>query len=143
MTAKFEKIMRVDYWVSCFKSWIKEFIWLYLIDIGLYICIDTKTDQWHKEYQCIFLDPCLSEGVLSNHPCLSVLHWSISGPHLKIWETGHCFSFIFCMMLGHHKGTKVTEPDFWKKILGVSQMGEKPHFGGIFDVFCHISASSY
>ena len=43
---------------------------------------------------------------------------------------------IFCMKLVHHKGTKVTEPDFWKKILGGSQMGETPHFWGIFDVFC-------
>ena len=33
----------------------------------------------------------------------------------------------FCMKLGHHKGTKVSELDFWKKILGGAQMGEKPH----------------
>ena len=39
-------------------------------------------------------------------------------------------------------GTKVTEPDFLKKSWG-SQMGEKPYFGGIFDVFVHISASSH
>ena len=38
------------------------------------------------------------------------------------------------MKLGHHKGTKVTEPDFEKKSWG-SQMGEKPQFGGIFGVF--------
>ena len=27
-------------------------------------------------------------------------------------------SLVFCMKLVHDKGTKVTEPDFWKKILG-------------------------
>ena len=31
---------------------------------------------------------------------------------LNIPETAHCFFLIFCMNLGHHKGTKVTEPDF-------------------------------
>ena len=46
------------------------------------------------------------------------------------------------MKLGHHKGMKVTEPDFWKKSLG-SQVGEEPHFWGIFDIFVYISASSH
>ena len=36
-------------------------------------------------------------------------------PSLNISETAHCFFLIFCMKLGHHKGTKVTEPDFWRK----------------------------
>ena len=40
------------------------------------------------------------------------------------------------MKLVHHKGTKVTEPNFWKKNIGGLQMGENPHFWGIFDVFC-------
>ena len=35
----------------------------------------------------------------------------------------------FCMKLGHHKGTKVTEPDFWKKILGGHKWGKIPIFG--------------
>ena len=33
-------------------------------------------------------------------------------PSLNIVEIAHRFSLIFCMKLGHHKGTKVTEPDF-------------------------------
>ena len=33
-------------------------------------------------------------------------------PSLNISETAYCFFLIFCMKLGHHKGTKVTEPDF-------------------------------
>ena len=39
------------------------------------------------------------------------------------------------MKLGHQKGTKVTELDFRKKIVG-GGMGENPHFWAIFDVFC-------
>ena len=39
------------------------------------------------------------------------------------------------MKLGHHKGTKVTEPDFWKKIFGGRKWGKTPIFWGIFDVF--------
>ena len=46
----------------------------------------------------------------------------------------NCILVLFCLKLGHHKGTKVTESDFWKKIMG-SHMGKK-HFLGIFDVFC-------
>ena len=30
-------------------------------------------------------------------------------------------------VIGHHKGTKVTEPDFGKKIEGVTNVGKK-HF---------------
>ena len=33
-------------------------------------------------------------------------------PSLNISETAHQFFLDFCMKLGHHKGTKVTEPDF-------------------------------
>ena len=33
-------------------------------------------------------------------------------PSLSISESAHWFFLIFCMKLGHHKGTKVTEPDF-------------------------------
>ena len=33
-------------------------------------------------------------------------------PSLNISETAHWFFLIFCMKLGYHKGTKVTEPDF-------------------------------
>ena len=38
---------------------------------------------------------------------LSVVH----DPSLNTSETVHQFFLIFCMKLGHHKGTKVTEPD--------------------------------
>ena len=59
----------------------------------------------------IFWTPGLPDGVLSNHPCPSVVRPSV-GPSLDISETVHQFFLIFCMKLGHHKGTKVTEPDF-------------------------------
>ena len=47
----------------------------------------------------------------------------------------HGILVLFCMKLEHHKGTKVTEPDFWKKILGVTN-GEKNPFSGHFWCFC-------
>ena len=31
---------------------------------------------------------------------------------LNISETAHWFFLIFCMKLGHRKGTKLTDPDF-------------------------------
>ena len=37
---------------------------------------------------------------------------SVVRPFLNISETVHWFFLIFCMKLEHHKGTKVTEPDF-------------------------------
>ena len=46
------------------------------------------------------------------------------------------------MMLGHCKGTNVTEPDF-EKNLGVSQMGEDSILGVFLMFFVHISASSH
>ena len=41
-----------------------------------------------------------------SHVCPSV------SPSLNISETTLRIFLIFCMKLGHHKGTKVTEPDF-------------------------------
>ena len=42
--------------------------------------------------------------------------WSVRGPSvgpsLNISETALRIFLIFCMKLVHHKGTKVTEPDF-------------------------------
>ena len=42
--------------------------------------------------------------------------WSVSpsvrSPSLNISETALRIFLIFCMKLVHHKGTKVTEPDF-------------------------------
>ena len=66
---------------------------------------------------------------------IALVRRSMVRPSLNISETAHFFFLIFCMKLGHYKGTKVTEPDFWKKIWG-SQIGENPHFWGIFEVFC-------
>ena len=37
---------------------------------------------------------------------------SVHGPSLNISETALRIFLIFCMKLEHHKGTKVTEPDF-------------------------------
>ena len=68
------------------------------------------------------------------YPTMSVRGLSV-GPSLNISETALRIFLIFCMMLVHHKGTKVTEPNFFKKNLGGSQMGENPPFWGIFDVF--------
>ena len=50
-------------------------------------------------------------------------------PSLNISENALRIFLIFCMKLVHHKGTKVTEPDFWKKILGVANWGKPPFFG--------------
>ena len=61
--------------------------------------------------------------------------WSVCpsvGPSLNISETALRIILIFCMKLVHHKGTKVTEPDLWKKSLGGHKWGKTP----IFDVFC-------
>ena len=45
-------------------------------------------------------------------------------PSLNISETALRIFLIFCLKLVHHKGTKVTEPDFWKKILGGHKWGK-------------------
>ena len=42
------------------------------------------------------------------------------------------------MKLGHQKGIRVTEPNFWKN-LGGQTMWENPHFGGFLGVFLPIS----
>ena len=68
-------------------------------------------NQLRKLLQTIF-DPGFTQGVLSNRPCPLVRPWPVRGPSLNISETAHCFFLIFCMKLEHHKGTKVTEPDF-------------------------------
>ena len=79
------------------------------------------------------------EGFHSNRP----YHY-IRGPSVISWSVFKClrdrllFFQIFCMKLGHRKGTKVTELDFWKKILGVSNRA-KPPFWGYFWCFLSIS----
>ena len=37
--------------------------------------------------------------------------------HLRTWKTALTIFLLFCMKLWHHKGSKLTEPDFQKKIL--------------------------
>ena len=51
----------------------------------------------------------------------------VCGPSLDISDI---INYIFCLKLGHHKDTKVTEPDFLKNLGG--HKWEAPHFGGIF-----------
>ena len=65
---------------------------------------------------CLFGPPTLVglgpiKSVSSVRPsvCLSVCNTLFS-------ELAHRFFLIFCMKLGVHKGSKVTEPNFWKKI---------------------------
>ena len=48
------------------------------------------------------------------------------------------FFLIFCMELGHHKGSKVTWPDFWQKIWGVTNWGKTPFLGHFW---CFLSIS--
>ena len=83
-----------------------------------------------------FWTPGLPDGVHSNRPCPSV------SPSVFKY-LGDCslvFFLIFCMKLGHHKGTKVTEPDFWKKSWGVANWGNPPflgHFWGFLSISLH------
>ena len=65
------------------------------------------------------------------------VRWSVR-PSLNISETVHWFFLIFCMKLEYHKGTKVTEPDFWKKILGGHKWGKTPILGAFL---CFLSIS--
>ena len=37
--------------------------------------------------------------------------------YLHTWKTALTIFLLFCRKLGHHKGSKLTEPDFEKKIL--------------------------
>ena len=64
---------------------------------------------------------------------------SSGGP--SVFEDLRDFSLViydFCMKLGHHKGTKVSKPAFWKKLLGVTN-GVKSSFLGHFWCFLSIS----
>ena len=63
-------------------------------------------------------------------------------PALNISKTALRIFLIFCMKLVHHKGTKVTEPDFWKKILGGRKWGKTPIFGAFLMFFVHISKTA-
>ena len=51
------------------------------------------------------------ESYVITHVRPFVRPWSV-GPSLNISETALRIFLIFCMKLVHHKGTKVTEPDF-------------------------------
>ena len=62
---------------------------------------------------------------------LKIIFWLLR----QIWlPRVHCILVMFCMNLGHHKGTKVTELNFWKESGRVTNRGKK-HFWGILDVF--------
>ena len=74
---------------------------------------------------------------------IAVVRGLLVRPPLNISETFHCFFLIFCMMLEHHKGAKVTEPDFWKKIFWGHKWGKTPIFGVFLMFFVHISSSSH
>ena len=78
-------------------------------------------------YYLIVLDPGFTRVIALVRP------WSVvRGPSVFKYLRDRSKDFSnFCMKLVHHKGTKVTEPDFWKKILGGHKWG------------VHISASSH
>ena len=80
---------------------------------------------------------------MCNHPCRLLVHPSVVrgpsvGPSLNISVAALRIFSIFCMKLVHYKGTKVTEPDFRKKILGGRKWGKTPIFGA-FLIFLFIS----
>ena len=69
------------------------------------------------------------KGSLNPRSRIALVHVCVCS---DILETAHYF-LIFCMKLGHHKGTKVTEPDFWKKkILGGHKWENAHILGALF-----------
>ena len=87
---------------------------------------------------CPWVYPMGSIVIALGRPLVRQLVRPLVRPSLNISETAHCFFLIFSMKVGYHKRTKVTEPDFWKKILG-----ENPILGVFLMLFAHISASSH
>ena len=82
----------------------------------------------------------LPEGVLSNRPCPCVSPSMCVSVclSLNISETVHWFLLIFCMKLGHHKGTK--------KSWGVTNGGKPPflgHFLGFLSISLHPVIKSF
>ena len=55
-------------------------------------------------------------------PVHPLVHWSV----FKYLKDHSLVFLIFCMKLGYHKGTIVTEPDFRKKSWGVKNLGKPP-----------------
>ena len=88
-----------------------------------------------------FRSPFWTPGSLEGSLVIALVRWSVSLP-LDISETVCWFFLIFCMKLGHHKGTKATEPDFWKKIVGGRKWGKTPIFGAFLMFFVHISKTA-
>ena len=123
--------------------WIKNynyrlFLTFWLVKVmkfwNLTLNVDVLSDG---KIDLMFWMDIFSFWVLSNHPCPSV-RGPLVRPSLNISETAHWFFLIFCMKLEHHKGTQMTEPDFWKKSWGVTNWG-KPSFLGYF--WCFLSVS--
>ena len=83
--------------------------------LGHYQVTNQGTENRRKFSQGLY-DFMILERVLCNHPCPSVVCQSVSSsvrsPSLNISETALRIFLNFCMKLVHHKGTKVTEPDF-------------------------------
>ena len=77
---------------------------------------------------------------------IALVRGQLVSPSINISETVHCFFLIFCMKLEHHKGTKVTEPDFWKKILEGYKWGKNPflwYFWCFLSIFLHPVIKSF
>ena len=105
------------------------------------VCVSCSTWSWKKEILIVFwkkknsnfyiqkkTQNFLSKIFSSNFFFLKILFrkffWFCSKiifDEINLTSGAHCILVLFCMKLGHHKGTKVTEPDFWKKN---------------FDIFC-------
>ena len=105
------------------------------------MCTYSEDDVWRKHIRyrlCMiyaFWTLELPERVLSNHPCLSV-RWSVRPSVFKYFRDHSLFFLIFCMTLGHHKGSNMTEPDFRRNIVS-EKMGEIPNLVHYF--FCLFS----
>ena len=111
---------------SEFKEHVISIILFTLISIAMisqYLC---------NKIELIYIGPwVLQRGSL----VIALVRWSVGWSVFKYLRDRSLFFSSFLHELEDHNGTKVAEPDFWKKNLRGSQMGEKPHFGSIFDVF--------
>ena len=128
---KFTEFFLAPWWVRFFLSKISHKsqqieIWLFLFG-PLFCHID--------DYFCHFGPRVYPLGSI----VIALVPPSVSLSVFKYLRDRSLVFLVFCMKLGHHKGTKVTEPDFWKKILGGVTNGGKPPFWGYFWCFLSIS----